>query len=76
MDVSYVGEVECARWAALPAYLRRQALLLDLELKMDIQNSFLRQSVAFRVSGSVSSVDRFKKRLSEDIESYVSITTE
>ena len=57
---------EAPRWAGLSTFLRKVAWMLDLDIKINIEKGFIRETVFFEVEGTESKLLRFKE-ITEDV---------
>jgi len=61
--------VEGPKFAGIPSFLRKLAFELDVDIKIDVDKHFIRETVYFKVEGAESKLrifkDTFDKSLSE-----------
>lgn len=62
--------VEAPRWAKFPDFLKNYCFIKGLELELDIDKHFIRETIRFKISGSESELQRVKKVIEESIEEY------
>lgn len=70
MTASYRGIIEAPRWAGVPSALRDIAFMEGVDLKLDIDKGWVRETVRFSVTGESDFVRRFVRALSASINAY------
>jgi hypothetical protein len=63
--------IECPRWAKLPSFLRKLALIHDVEImKLEKETGWIRETVFFRVEGSLEQMTAFRNDLERAVREY------
>jgi len=55
--------IEGPRWAGLSTFLRNEAYRLNLELTLDIEKGWIRETVRFEVNGPTEKIKLFFKQI-------------
>ena len=66
----YKGWYEAPRWAKFKKYLTETCFYHDLDLEIDIDKGFIRESGVFKVTGSEKDVSRFITEYHQTAELY------
>lgn len=59
-NASWKSWIQCAKWADAPSMIKTLAFTLGLQLKIDVDKGWFRETVRFEVSGKLEDVRRFK----------------
>lgn len=58
------------RWAKLPRYVRDECFRRGLDLSIDVEKGWIRESIRVEVKGDKANVDGFKKDLYAAMDHY------
>jgi hypothetical protein len=68
--VSVRDYIEGPRWANIPSFLKKLCWEMDLELKLEVDKGWIRETVFFTVTGEHEVVELFGGRFRESIKAY------
>ncbi len=67
---SFSEVVVAPRFARVPTFIRDMAFILGLDLSIEVEKHFIRETVRFRVEGDEGKVGRFRTALAEAMSEY------
>lgn len=67
---TFKSYIEGPRWACIPTYLRKLAIIVDVEIDVNVDKGFLRETVFYEVTGTESKLQKFKKIFAQSIKEY------
>ena len=62
--------IEGPRWAGASKVIKNLAWMLGLELDMEVDNGWIRETIRFKVSGPLSKVENFRDSIVNAVENY------
>jgi hypothetical protein len=69
-SATWKNSIEGPRWASFPTFLRDECWMRDLDLRIEVEKGWIRETVRFEIKGPKPEVDRFRQEVERAIEAY------